>query len=198
MFDWDNWDKIIQSLLPRKSIYARNLSIYKLNSDVANEFLSNYHFQGTCKGQLLCLGLVKDNILYQVMTFGKSRYDTKHDIELLRLCSLPGYNVIGGASKLFKFATQGYGLSNIISYCDKSKFSGSVYEKIGMKLIRTTPPQEIWSKQDKKITANLLRQRGYDQLFNTNYGKGTSNDFLMIENGWLPVYDCGQSVYEFV
>ena len=66
-----------------------------------------------------------------------------------------------------------------------------------MHLIRTTPPQEIWSRGNQKITANLLRQRGYDQLFKTDYGKGTSNEQLMIENGWLPVYDCGQAVYEF-
>lgn len=197
IFDWDDSEKIIQSLSKKKSVFARNLSIYKLNTKVADEFLSKYHFQGTCRGQLLCLGLVKDNVLYQVMTFGKSRYDQNHDVELLRLCSLPGYKVVGGASKLFKFATENFGVSNIISYCDRSKFSGSVYEKIGMKLIRTTPPQEVWSKGKKKITANLLRQRGYDQLFGTNYGKGTSNEELMIENGWLPVYDCGQLVYEF-
>ena len=66
-----------------------------------------------------------------------------------------------------------------------------------MTLVRTTPPLEVWSKRKNKITANLLRQRGYDQLFGTNFGKGVSNDELMIEYGWLPVYDCGQRVYEF-
>jgi hypothetical protein len=60
-----------------------------------------------------------------------------------------------------------------------------------------TPPQEIWSKGSQKITANLLRAHGYDQLFGTNYGKGTSNEELMLQNGWLPVYDCGQRVYVF-
>lgn len=197
IFDWDDSEKIIQSLRTRKSIFARNLSIYKLNAKVVDEFLSKYHFQGTCRGQLLCLGLVKNNVLYQVMTFGKSRYDKNHDVELLRLCSLPEYNVVGGASKLFKFATENFGIDNIISYCDRSKFLGNVYEKIGMTLVRTAPPQEVWSKGKNKITANLLRQRGYDQLFGTNFGKGASNDELMIEHGWLPVYDCGQLVYEF-
>lgn len=197
VFDWDNWDKIVDMLKPRERVYARNLEIYKLNNSVVDEFLNKYHLQGTCRGQLLCLGLVKDNVLYQVMTFGKSRYDKKHSIELLRLCTLPGYTVIGGASRLFSYATVQFGLYNIISYCDRSKFTGDVYEKIGMKLIRTTPPQEIWSRGNSKITANLLRQRGYDQLFNTDYGKGVSNEQLMIENGWLPVYDCGQFVYSF-
>ena len=66
-----------------------------------------------------------------------------------------------------------------------------------MKMIRKSPPQEIWSRDTDKVTANLLRQRGYDQLFNANYGKNTSNEQLMLEHGWLPVYDCGQCVYEY-
>lgn len=197
IFDWDDVNKILNALKPKNRIYARECTIYRLNLNVANEFLNKYHFQGTCKGQLLCLGLVKDDELYQVMTFGKPRYDSKHDVELLRLCTESGYVVVGGASRLFKFATENYGLSNIISYCDLSKFSGDIYEKIGMQLIRKTPPQEVWSKNRYKVTANLLRQRGYDQLFKTNHGKGTSNEQLMLDAGWLPVYDCGQAVYSF-
>lgn len=53
-------------------------------------------------------------------------------------------------------------------------------------------PSCNWSKGKEKITNNLLLQRGYDQLFNANYGKGTSNRSLMIQNGWVEVYDCGQ------
>lgn len=197
VFDWDNVDKVINLVRPTVAVNARDLEIYKLRIDVATKFLNENHLQGSCRGQLLCLGLVKDNILYQVMTFGQSRYDSSHSVELLRLCTLSGYRVRGGASKLFKFATEDYGLNNIISYCDRSKFNGSVYKEIGMTRIRETPPQEIWSRGNKKITANLLRQRGYDQLFGTNYGKGTSNEALMIETGWLPVYDCGQLVFEY-
>ena len=125
------------------------------------------------------------------------RYDKKHDLELLRLCTKRGFSVIGGASKLMKEAVTRFEVDNVISYCDRSKFNGIVYENIGMKKIRETAPQEIWSNGQDKITANLLRQRGFDQLFGTNYGKGTSNEQLMMEHGWLPIFDCGQAVYEF-
>ena len=196
VFDWDDQDKLVNMLQTTKPMYARKMTLYRLHVDVAKKFLNEFHLQGSCRGQLLCLGLVQDGELYEVMTFGKPRYDKKYSVELLRLCTRPGYRVIGGASKLFRYATSEYGLSNIISYCDLSKFNGNVYEKIGMTLVRRTPPQEIWSKGTKKITANLLRQRGYDQLFGTSYGKGTSNEHLMLDNGWLPIYDCGQAVYE--
>nr|DAW85862.1 MAG TPA: endonuclease-like protein [Bacteriophage sp.] len=196
VFDWDDIDKIVESLQPKTTLYARKCKIFKIKNEVCDEFLKKYHFQGTCRGQLLCLGLVYCDELVEVMTFGKPRYSKKHDVELLRLCTKPEYRVVGGASKLFKFATEYYGLHNIISYCDRSKFSGQVYEQLGMSLIRKTPPQEVWCDGKNKITANLLRQRGFDQLFHTNYGKGTNNNQLMLEHGWLPIYDCGQLVYE--
>jgi len=198
VWDWDDWEKIYCLIQPTtRRIYARKCSIFKINKEVGDEFLTNYHIQGTCRGQILYVGLVYEDELVQLMTFGKSRFNSNYDTELLRMCTKPGTSVIGGASKLFHHVIETYELSNIISYCDKSKFLGSVYEKIGMDLKSITPPQEIWSKDSRKITANLLRSRGYDQLFGTYYGKGTSNDELMIENGWLPVCDCGQKVYVF-
>lgn len=198
VFDWDDWDKIVDMLRDKENVYARKCKLFKISTSTANEFLDKYHLQGKCRGQLLCLGLYYNNELVQVMTFGKSRYDKKHDVELLRLCSHPKYRIVGGASKMFKFATEYYGLSNVISYCDVSKFTGEVYDAIGMKKVRTTPPQEVWSDGMSKITANLLRQQGFDRLFGTDFGKGTNNELLMIEHGWLPIEDCGQYVYEYI
>lgn len=197
VFDWDDWDKIISLLLPTKSIYARDCTIYKLKNEVAREFTKLNHLQESCKGQVFCLGLVKNDELYQVMTFGRPRYNKNYAVELLRLCSKTGYRVVGGASRLFKYATQNFGLTSIISYCNYSKFSGNVYEEMGMKYLHTTQPQEIWSKENKHVTASLLRARGYDQLFGTHYGKGVSNEMLMLQNGWLPVFDCGQKVFVY-
>lgn len=198
VFDWDDLEKVVQLLTkPTRRVFARKCTIYRLNKNVGDEFLQHYHIQGTCRGQLLYLGLVHEGELLQVMTFGRSRFDKNYDVELLRLCTKPGVIVVGGASKLFSYATNEYGLSKIISYCDRAKFNGDVYTRIGMKFKRVTPPQEIWSKGSNHITANLLRSRGYDQLFGTNYGKGTSNETLMLQDGWLPIFDCGQKVFVY-
>lgn len=50
-------------------------------------------------------------------------------------------------------------------------------------------------KTKKHITDNLLRQRGFDQLFGTNYGKGTSNEELMRQAGFDEVVDAGQITF---
>lgn len=197
VFDWDNWNSIPNLLAPKQSIYARNCIVKEVTQEDANIFTFHNHLQGKCNGQKHNVGLYYNDELVQIMTFGRPRYNRNYDLELLRMCTKHGTRVIGGASKLFKHFTSSHPSETIISYCDISKFSGKVYEEIGMTFDHTSDPAKIWSKKSEMITDNLLRQRGYDQLFNTNYGKGTSNEELMLENKWLPVYDCGQKVFVY-
>ena len=198
IFDWDNWDSMLELLSPKQIIYARNTEVKEISKQSADDFISRMHIQGQCKGGTVFLGLFYKDILVEVMTFGKPRYTHKYEYELLRLCTGHGLSVTGGASKLFKYFVNQYQPKSIISYCDLAKFTGHVYEQMGMKLDHTTAPAKVWSKGNSKITDNLLRQRGFDALFKTNYGKGTSNEQLMIEHNWLPVYDCGQAVYTYM
>lgn len=195
IFDWDDWNKIIGLLKLRQKLYARKTTIEYIEDSVADEFLNMYHLQGTVRNQLVCLGLFIGNELYSVMTFGIPRYTKKYQWELLRYATRFEYEIVGGAQKLFKHFIDDIQPESIVSYCDLSKFNGETYVRLGFKHLRDNTPNKIWSKRDKKITDNLLRQLGYDKLFGTNYGKGTNNEQLMIQNGWRSVYDCGQGVY---
>ena len=197
VWDWDDWDKIISMLKIKQKLYARKLKLKEIDKKEANIFINQYHLQNSCYGNVVNLGLFQDDTLVQVMTFGKPRYNKNYQYELLRLCSHSDYIIIGGAEKLFKYFIQNYQPESIISYCDISKFDGDVYNRLNFKLKQQTKPAKIWSKGKDYITDALLRQRGYDQLFKTNYGKGTSNEELMLSSGWKPVYDCGQKVFEW-
>lgn len=197
IFDWEDKHKIIKSLLvkPDTFIYARKCKVKPVDQYTADVFTEKYHMQGKCRGQKNNVGLYYNNELVEIMTFGKPRYNRKYQYELLRLCSKQGVRVPGGASKLFKHFVTTQNPESIISYCNLSKFTGDVYEKIGMTLDNVSAPNKIWSKDSQYITNNFMLQRGFDQLFNAHYGRGTSNDELILAEGWLPVYDCGQAVY---
>lgn len=196
IFDWDNVTKVIQTLVkPSEVIYARKCRLIEVDPKQVDAFIDENHIQGKVRNAIKAYCLIHDSEVVEVMTFGKSRYNSNFEWELLRLCTRFGTRVVGGASKLFKAFMEDVHPRSVISYCDRAKFNGSVYNRIGMKLHHYSEPAKIWSKGSEYITDNLLRQRGYDQLFNSNYGKGTSNDLLMIENGWRSVYDCGQAVY---
>lgn len=201
IFDWDSTDKLINNLLPRQIVYARNLKLKEVALNDVDNFLNEYHYQNTCKGQDIRLGLYEDEELIQVMTFGKPRYNKNYEWELLRLCTKPKYNVVGGAEKLFKHFLNVTKPVSIISYCDLSKFTGEVYARLGFKLLIINKPTKHWynMKTKRHITDNLLRQRGFSQLHNDKnyqlYSKGQSNETLMLDNDYLPIYDCGQATY---
>lgn len=198
IFDWDNTDKIINSLKSDKTfLYARKCVLKEISSTEANNFIKQYHYQGNVKAEVY-IGLYYNDELISVMSFGKPRYNKNYEWELLRYCSRFGFYTVGGAEKLFNYFIKTYNPNSIISYCDFSKFSGNVYERLGFKY-KSFSISKHWFNPitNKHITDNLLRQRGFDQLFGTDYGKGTSNEQLMLNNGFVEIYDAGQYTYVF-
>ena len=199
VWDWDEVDKIISLLKERNTLYARKCSIKELDVKECKSFINEHHLQGYVKSEIN-IGLYFNNELVSVMTFGKPRYNKNYEYELIRYCS--SYNVIGGAEKIFKYFIKTYNPKSIISYCDNSKFNGDTYIKLGFNLKYYGEPSKHWynPKTKKHITDNLLRQRGFDQLLGKEYGcfgKGTSNEQLMLEHDFVEIYDCGQSVYTY-
>ena len=197
IFDWDDWNKILSLLQPKVKIQARKCEVREIDKKVAKDFLNLYHLQESTKSCDYAYGLFYKDKLVQVMTFGKPRYNKNYEYELLRLCTILGISVIGGAGKLLKYFEESIKPTSIISYCDLSKFNGEVYEKLGFKLESKTLPAKHWynPKTNRHITDNLLRQRGFDQLHGANFGNGTSNEELMLKEGYVEIYDCGQLVF---
>ena len=184
IFPWDNKDMISKMIAPHTVISADDCTVYKLNLSATNDFLNKNCYLGSCRGQLLCLGLVKDNEIYQVMTFGNPTYDKSHSIQIYRMCTKLGYKVDSGYDKLSHVASE-FGIYNIIAYCDYAKSNGSEYESIGMKFVRKSPPRLIWSNDDQYISSSLVV---------SHKSKYRSKDEL-IADGWIPIYDCGRIVY---
>jgi hypothetical protein len=193
-FDWDDANKIVSLLQQKYQIGARECQVREVTKEEAKNFIDCNHLQAYVKDTIR-LGLYHKNNLVSTMTFGKPRYSKKYDYELIRYCS--SLNITGGSEKLFKYFVKTYQPMSVISYCDESKFTGNTYIKLGFELKSAGRPSKHWynPKTKQHITDNLLRQRGFDQLFKTNYGKGTSNEVLMLDAGFVEIYDCGQATY---
>lgn len=97
IFDWDDEDKIIDLIRNKNRIYARNCILKEIDKLNADNFLDKYHLQNKCNGNTVNIGLYYKDILVQIMTFGKPRYNKNYEWELLRLCSHNEYQIIGGA-----------------------------------------------------------------------------------------------------
>lgn len=196
VFDWDDLFKILNLLKKRETIYARDCTIKEVSLVDTKKYLMLNHLQGYAKDSIR-LGLYYNGNLVSIMTFNKSRYNSKYQYELIRLCS--DRYIIGGAEKLFKHFIKTYNPQSIISYCDYSKFLGDVYLRLGFTFNKVSISKHWYNPKTKQhILDSLLLKLGYDKLFNTNFGKGTSNKELMLNSGFVEIYDAGQASYIWI
>lgn len=193
IWDWDDVSKVISLLKKRDRIFARQCIVKEINDKESIDFLNTYHLQNYVKSDI-CLALIYNNELVSIMSFGQPRYNKNFQYELLRYCS--SKQIVGGAEKLFNYFIKKYNPISIVSYCDRSKFSGKVYNQLGFSSKSISISKHWFNlKTGKHITNNLLLQKGFDQLFQTNYGKTFSNEELMLANDFVEVFDCGQQTF---
>ena len=205
IFDWDDANKVVSMLLPKQKVYARKCDLKSVSKHDCDSFLNAYHIQSSCKGQTYAYGIFYKDELIELITFGKPRYNKKYDYELLRLCTKPGYIVVGGASKLFNHFINEINPNSIISYCDRSKFSGDVYKQLGFTKLNSNKPSKHWynPKTKEHYTDNVIRKHGFSQIINhknakddENYGT-TDNSILLKSIGFVEIFDCGQDTWEY-
>ena len=159
-WEWINKKDLIKSMILNKlgkseKIYARKCNIIEINNKIKKEFLEKNHIQGDDKSSVR-LGLVYNNELVSTMTFVKSRFDKKYEYEISRFCNKLNTNVIGGASKLFKWFVLNKTPKSIVSYCDKRYFNGKVYLKMGMMLDNITIPNYYYFHKNNCVPINRM------------------------------------------
>ena len=197
--DWEWTNKldicksIIRSAINKYDtrIYARDCNVKEVSQNESDNFLYTNHLQGKVKATYR-LGLYYNDELVQLICIGKSRYK-KDEIELLRMCTKLNTQVTGGFSKLM--AHQPY--NKIISYLDRSKFTGNSYKSVGFDLLSTSGPSFKYYKNNIELSRIATQKHKLKDLLKDNYDSSLSESQNMIANGWLQVYDCGTIKMEY-
>lgn len=199
-YPWENLNKVATLVKDKVTLYARKLEVKLVSKLEADSFCDKFHIQSRCRGTAIAVALLAGDEIVGVMTFGKPRYNKNYDYELLRLCYSKA--VVGGTKRMWKAALSELGSdSSIISYCDLSKFNGSIYADLGF-VSKSKPRSSLhWYNPitDQHITDNLLRKHGFDQLVGSRigqvYGLGTDNAALMCKHGFVSIKDEGQQTF---
>jgi hypothetical protein len=199
--EWDNnRDRIINQLknlfyLNKEKIYARKCEVRIVNPKESRVFLEQNHIQGSTNAKIH-LGLYYNNELVSLMLFGKPiRQNIKYDWELKRFCSKANTNVIGAASKLFKYFIRSY-QGTIISYSDIAKTQGNLYKILGFTLDHITVPNYKYCDNHSNILLKIsckksnLKKLGFD-----TYNKTESE--IMNERGYWKIFDAGLKVWTY-
>jgi hypothetical protein len=153
-FEWKNpkkRDVMISGLLCDLGIinnryYGRMCNVEEIDSKEAQNFLDEHSFYGR-RGASLTLGLrhKKTGELLMLMSFGSSHYARKKwDCEVIRAATKKNSQVIGGASKLFKYFLEKYPvikigkedveINTILFYVDYDHKQGNSMPSLGYEL----------------------------------------------------------------
>lgn len=198
--EWILNQNIVKSMILSKlnllknNVYARKCIIKEVNPTDKSKFLVNNHTQGQCQS-FYNIGLLYDNELVALMAFSRRKLgkNNKNNIELVRYACKTHTNVIGGFSKLLKYA-ENHLSEDIVCYCDKRYSLGNVYIKNGFTLHHETSPNYYWTKN-----CILLESRNkYQKHKLTNfehYDVKLTETEIMYLNGFRKIYDCGHYVF---
>lgn len=186
-------------------IYARNTVVSEISPAEQYKFQDKYHLQGRATASIH-LGIYQDadkdkKDLLGIMTFGKPRFNSQYEYELVRMCFKPKVSIVGGAQKMLKHFIDMYKPKQILTYSDISKFTGGVYKQMGMRAVQgnsMTVPNYVWVRpQDSSFLSRY--QTTKQKLIDSGLGSDDqTEDDVMTWSGYVKVYDCGQLKYEYI
>lgn len=190
---------IVMSMIASKlgkteKIFARKCVVSPLGSTDYTAFCEANHIHGSV-GASVRLGLFYENTLVSVMSFGKSRYDKKIDWEMIRFCTLKGFTVVGGASKLWKHFVKNWKPSSVATYADARFSDGSFYTKIGFSLVHHSSPNYWYTRDFQKLESRVKYQKHKLSKLLENFDPSLTEKENMIANGYRIVYDAGNFVF---
>lgn len=146
-YEWDDerqrpiLENIIKSALGiNKTIYARKLNIIVKESKEMKEFFNKNNIQGFRGGKFaICLIDKITKEVYMSYLFGDAFFGKgKYEYEVIRGATKLGYNVVGGASKIWKYFIKTYKPESCVYYIDYNYFNGNSLKNLAnMKYIKT-------------------------------------------------------------
>jgi hypothetical protein len=205
--DWLYRQEIVKSMILNKlnktpdKIFARKCNIKEISGNkLVREFLDKNHIQGFI-GSKVKLGLFYENELVSLMTFGSRRVamgkksTNEGEYEMLRFCNKLNTNIVGGASKLFKYFVHNYNSKEITTYADRSISQGKLYETLGFELQEKTDSNYYYIIDGVRHHRFNFRK---DILVKEGYDVNKTEHQIMLDRNIYRIYDSGNLKFNYV
>ena len=116
-----------------------------------------------------------------------------------RFCNKLGYQIIGGASKLFKYFLNNHNPKSILTYPNRRYSDGTFYEKIGFTSIGYSKPSHWYFGKniDGLASRNQFQKHLLSDKLDDFNPELTAWENMKL-NGYDRIWDCGKLVYEWV
>ncbi len=195
---WKTKRSIVESIIRNKlglseRIMARKTKIIRVDSKTARMFFQENHIQGFVGGREYIALSLEDEIVC-MMSFGDSRFNKNCDFELLRFANKLNCVVVGGFSRLLKEFRKTHHGASIVSYADRSRSSGSVYEKNGFELVHVSSPGYGYTDGQRLFNRQEFQKHKLKEKLNF-FDETLTEEENMFANKYRKYFDCGQITY---
>ena len=195
--EWNNKQSIVKSMLSmalgkiQNKVHGRDCEIKEIDSSTCSIFLDENHIQGMDHSSIK-LGLFHNKELVSVMTFVKSRFDKKVELEMSRFCNKLNCHTHGGASKLFTYFIKNYNPQSIVSYSDRRYFDGNLYVKLGFRFVYNSSPNYHYIIDNYQSLQNRMAWQKHKLSKKLKIFDPTLTEWEnMKNNGFDRIWDCG-------
>lgn len=176
-----------------RRLAARKCHVQSISAPVYQAFLLENHHQGAI-GSTVRYGLYCQQQLVAVAGFSPSRYNSKYQWELMRFCVAQNTVIAGGASRLITAFAREHTPRSIVSYCDRSLFTGAVYGQSGFVWSHNTRPGYCYVRSNQIVSRQAAQKHRLSRLLE-HYDPTLSESELMSLNGYVKIWNCGNSVW---
>jgi len=198
--EWIFKKEIVKSIIKSKleifdnKILGEKCQIREIDSKLSSNFLDINHIEGNVNSNIK-IGLFYNDELVSLMTFGEKRpMDNKTNIdgeyEMLRFCNKLNTQVIGGACKMLNYFIKTYNPKSIVTFADRRYSNGDLYKNMGFEFVCNTEPNYYFFKTSEMIRYCAFEFRN-DVLVKEGYDLTKTEDQIIVESGYLKIYDCG-------
>lgn len=192
----DIWKSIIkQNIQGSQRFFARKCKIKvfdKKDFPAIRDFLHVNHLQGKCAFSYAC-GLYYNDVLVQVMCFSHIKAD--QTIELVRLCGLKDFCIVGGASKLLKHFIGHIGnqIKRIITFSDNRYSTGKVYLQLGFHYDKKVKISYYYTDLKKLYHKRLFQKTQIKKILGNKYiDSMTESDLIFNFTKYRRIWDAGK------
>lgn len=172
--------------LTKNKLDARKCSINDINLTISKEFYNNNHIQGMSSNNIISKGLIYNDILIALMS-----YTIINNITIInRYCSLLGYNVRGGFSKLLNSIP-----GDIVkTYSENDLSNGLLYEKNGFIMTNEKYYNMFYTDYYKLYNREKFMKKYLPNLLTVYDDKKTEIENMLI-NGYDVIYKSGTKTW---
>lgn len=196
---WENQRPIIESMIRSKlgivdeKKFARKLEIKTVMSKDRIRFFEDNHIQGRDQA-ILAYGLYEGDRLICCMSFGKPRFSSRYDWELIRFATCLNVVCVGGFSRLLAHFRK-TNCGSIVSYSDRSYSDGNVYLKNGFQHAGRNPPGYWYTDNSyqTRYPRTMFTKKQLQRKFGISADLSERDAMNIL--GFKRVWNCGTDVW---